>query len=127
MGGRGLGKSGETRRTTADIVSANYFSVLGVAPAFGRAFLSEEERPGRAERVAVVSHSYWQKQGSDPGLLGRSITINGRPFTIVGIMPKGFLLAKVVVALARWLSLGPISQIVRFDHPEWSCDAHQRT
>ena len=43
----GLGKSGETRRTTADIVSANYFSVLEVAPAYGRAFLPEEEKPGQ--------------------------------------------------------------------------------
>lgn len=107
----GLGKSGETRRTTADIVSANYFSVLGVAPAFGRAFLSEEERPGRAERVAVVSHSYWQKQGSDPGLLGRSITINGRPFTIVGIMPKGFTGTMSLFAPEIWLPLGVYEEI----------------
>ena len=44
-----------------DIVSSNYFSVLGVSPAYGRAFLPEEEKPGAGRRVAVVSHAYWQK------------------------------------------------------------------
>src|SRR3954470_4049355 len=86
----GVGEKKSTRRVMADIVSSNYFSVLGVPPAYGRAFLPEEEKPGRGERVAIVSYSYWQKQGSDPGVLGRAVTISGRSFTIVGIMPKGF-------------------------------------
>jgi predicted permease len=102
----GIGDKQNTRRVMADIVSSNYFSVLGVPPAYGRAFLPEEEKPGRGERVAIVSYSYWQKQGNDPGVLGRSVTISGRPFTIVGIMPKGFTGTMSVFAPEIWLPLG---------------------
>ena len=84
----GVGDKGNTRRTFADIVSSNYFTVLGVAPVQGRAFLPEEEKPGHDAAVAVVSHSYWEKQGLNPALLGSKISINSRPFTVVGILPK---------------------------------------
>ena len=86
----GLGEKGNTRRAFADVVSSNYFSVLGRAPAQGRTFLPEEETPGRNTPVAIVSHSYWKKQNLDPALLGSKMLINGHPFTIVGIMPEGF-------------------------------------
>ncbi len=109
----GLGENGETRRTTADMVSANYFSVLGVAPAAGRAFLPEEETPGRGERVAIVSYSYWQKQGRDSALLGRTLTLNGRPFTIVGIMPKGFTGTTSLFAPEVWVPLGVYEEVTR--------------
>ncbi len=102
----GVGEKGNTRRTTADVVSSNYFSVLGVSPAFGRAFLADEEKPGSGERVAIVSHSYWQKQGRDPALLGRTLTISGRSFTIVGIMPEGFTGTTSLLAPEVWLPLG---------------------
>ena len=86
----GLGEKGNTRRASADLVSSNYFSVLGVLPAYGRSFLPEEEKPGGgSERAAIVSYSYWQKHSRDPSLLGRPLLINGRAFTIVGIMPEG--------------------------------------
>jgi predicted permease len=109
----GVGEKENTRRVMADIVSANYFSVLGVAPAYGRGFLRDEEKPGRAERVAVVSYSYWQKHGSDPALLGRSIMISGRPFTIVGILPKGFTGTMSVFAPELWLPLGVYEEVTR--------------
>ena len=86
----GLGQKGDTRRAFAAIVSSNYFSVLGVPLARGRAFLPEEETPGHNAPVAIVSYSYWQKHDLDPTVLGSQILINGRPFTIVGITPKGF-------------------------------------
>jgi putative ABC transport system permease protein len=84
----GIGQKGDTRRAFAAIVSSNYFSLLGVVPAQGRAFLPEEEAPGRAAPVAIVSNSYWQKHNQPA--LGSSLLINGRPFTIVGVLPKGF-------------------------------------
>jgi hypothetical protein len=55
----GLGQKGDTRRAFAATVTANYFSVLGVPPAHGRAFSPEEETPGHAVPVAIVSHGYW--------------------------------------------------------------------
>src|SRR5438034_8347165 len=66
----GLGQKGDTRRAFAAIVSSNYFSVLGVPLARGRAFLREDETPGRNAPVAIVSYRYWQKQGLDPRVLG---------------------------------------------------------
>ena len=86
----GIGQKGDTRRAFGAIVSSNYFSVLGVPLARGRAFLPEEETPGRNAPVAIVSYSYWQKHDLDPNVLGSQVFINGRPFTIVGITPKGF-------------------------------------
>jgi predicted permease len=86
----GLGQVGDIRRTFAATVSSNYFSVLGVQPVRGRVFLPEEETPGRPAEVAIVSYAYWQKHNLDPAVLGSRILINGHPFTIVGIAPKGF-------------------------------------
>src|ERR1700693_3725218 len=86
----GLGQKGDTRRAFAAVVSSNYFSVLGVPLARGRAFLPEEETPGHNAPVAIVSYRYWQKHDLDPSVLGSQLLINGRSFTIVGIGPKGF-------------------------------------
>jgi predicted permease len=107
----GLGEKGNTRRAFADVVSSNYFSVLGHAPAQGRAFLPEEETPGRGTAVAIVSHAYWKKQGFDPALLGSKMLINGRPFTIVGIMPEGFTGTMQIVSAEAWLPLGVYDQV----------------
>ena len=63
----GLGEKGNTRRAFAESVSSNYFSVLGRAPAQGRAFSPEEETPGRNTPVAIVSHSYWKTAKSRSG------------------------------------------------------------
>jgi predicted permease len=98
----GLGRQGDTRRSVAAIVSSNYFSVLGVQMARGRSFLPEEEIPGRAVSVAVVSYAYWQKNNFDPGVLGSEIFIDGRPFTVVGIAPRGFSGTSRLAAISVW-------------------------
>src|SRR4051812_43995587 len=68
-------------------VTENFFRALGVQPLFGRVFNPDEDRPGGAN-VAVLSHAFWQKQfGGDASVLGQSITLNGTPFTVIGIMP----------------------------------------
>src|SRR5262245_21909945 len=72
----GLGRKGDTHRSVAALVSSNYFSVLGVQMARGRAFLPEEEIPGGAVAVAVVSYAYWQRNNLDPGILGSEIFID---------------------------------------------------
>jgi len=71
-------------------VSANFFAMLGVAPAQGRLFSSNEETPG-ADQSVIVSHSFWQsKFAGDPQLLGKTIRLNGRNYTVAGIMRAGF-------------------------------------
>ena len=72
------------------LVSPGYFAVLGIQPVLGRGFLPEEEQPGR-NPVAVLSHGLWQGRFlGDPEVLGRTITLNGQPATIVGVLPAGF-------------------------------------
>ncbi|HMG03827.1 MAG TPA: ABC transporter permease [Chthoniobacterales bacterium] len=108
----GLGEKGNFRRAVVDIVSSNYFSVLGVLPAYGRPFLPEEEKPGAGARVAVVSYSYWQRHSRDPSILGSSLLINGRVYTIVGIMPEGFTGTESVFSREAWLPLGVYHEIM---------------
>jgi hypothetical protein len=73
------------------LVSANYFDVLRARPALGRFFLAEEEAAEGGAPVVVLSHDLWLNRfGSDPGVLGRTLEINRRPYTVVGVAPPGF-------------------------------------
>ena len=79
----------ESEQIPAQIVTSNYFSLLGTQPALGRGFLPEEET--RATPVAVLSEGFWQRSlGSDPTIVGKTITLNRTPFTIIGVAPKNF-------------------------------------
>jgi predicted permease len=81
---------GEPERLRGLLVSANFFSLLGVGAARGRTFDPAEEMPGR-ERVVVVADALWRRRyGADPRLVGRAILLNGEPYTVVGIAPPGF-------------------------------------
>jgi len=78
-------------RIYGQTVSGNFFDVLGVGPAAGRFFLPEEDAVPGERLVAVASHRFWQDQfGGDRSLVGRTVTLNGQPFTIVGIAPEDF-------------------------------------
>src|SRR5690242_12953053 len=105
----GLGQKGDTRRAFAAVVSSNYFSVLGVPLARGRAFLAEEET--RSASVAIASYSYWQKHNLDPTVVGSQVLINGRAFTIVGIAPKGFTGTLQILSPEVWLPLSVYDQV----------------
>src|ERR1700688_564362 len=71
-------------------VSQQFFAVFAVRPAIGRDFLPEEGRPG-ARRVVILSQGLWSRRfGSDAGILGRSVRLNGEPYTVVGVMPRSF-------------------------------------
>jgi putative ABC transport system permease protein len=82
--------AGEPERIAGQRVSAGLFPLLGVEPQSGRALLPEEDQPGR-DRVVVLSHGLWQRRfGSDPSLVGRSISLNGESYAVAGVMPPGF-------------------------------------
>ncbi len=86
----GLGVAGDVQPILGCRVSANFFDVLAVSPAAGRPFTATEEQPG-ADQVAILSFGTWQRRfGGDPQLLGKTISLNRRVHTIVGIMPKDF-------------------------------------
>src|SRR6202041_2785508 len=75
----------------AELVSGNYFDVLGIQPAAGRMFVAADDLVPDANPVVVLSFSYWQRRfGTDPGILNQSILVNGHPFTVVGVAPPGF-------------------------------------
>jgi predicted permease len=107
----GIRQKGDTRRAFSAIVTSNYFSVLGVPLARGRAFLPEEEIPGHNRPVAIASYSYWQKHGLDPNVLGSQVFINGRAFTIVGITPKGFVGTMQILSPEVWLPMSVYDQV----------------
>ena len=74
-----------------ELVSGNYFDVLGVRPALGRLLVASDDVVPDASPVAVLSFSYWQRRfGADPAVANQSVLINGRPFTVLGVAPPGF-------------------------------------
>lgn len=80
---------GESQRLDVQTVSSNFFQVLGVPPMLGRDFTWEEEKPGN--RAVMLGYSFWQSQfGAEPGIVGKSITMDGHDYTIAGVMPKRF-------------------------------------
>ena len=84
---------GEPESVGAPRVSANFFSVLGVDPVLGRTFQAGEDVPGAA-KVTVLTYGFWQRRfGGDANVVGRSLTINGENYTIVGVLPASFQFA----------------------------------
>ncbi len=82
--------SGEPQELATLVVSANILDVLGVGPMLGRGWAAGDDREGAA-RTLILSHAAWQRQfGGDAGVVGRSVTIDGAPATIIGVMPQGF-------------------------------------
>ena len=84
-------KTGDrSRMALGEVVTGNYFQVLGVGAALGRTLLPDDDRPG-APRVAMLSHRAWQREyARDPGVLGRTLLIHGQSYTIVGVAAEAF-------------------------------------
>lgn len=120
----GVGGKGSTRRAFTDVVSSNYFSVMGVMPMQGRAFRAEEETPGDHSAVAIVSYNYWKREGLNPAMLGSTILIDSRPFSVIGILPQGFTGTTQVFAPEIWLPLGVYDQVANDFETEnkWKLD-----
>jgi predicted permease len=96
--------NGEPQQVFGEIVTGNYFAVLGAKPAIGRTFTADEDRNPGERLVAVLGHGEWEKRfGRDPAAVGRTITINGQPFAIIGVMPKGFKGTNAIGAPALWV------------------------
>ena len=88
-----LSGAGEPEQIIGVRVSASVFPILGVRAAHGRTFLESEDQPG--QEVAVLSYGLWQRRyGSDPHAVGRTVTLDRRPYTIVGVMPASFQFPK---------------------------------
>jgi predicted permease len=82
---------GPAERVSGELVSGNYFEVLGVRPHLGRLFVPEDNRVAGGHPLVVVSHGYWQRRfGGDPLIIGQTIRVNTYPMTIIGVTPPGF-------------------------------------
>jgi len=102
-----LGGTDQPERIETEFVSASYFTLLGATPALGRTFRDDEDMVSKPERVIVLSHGLWRRAfAADPQVLGRAVTLNGQPFTVVGVMPAGFLGiendAQLWIPFAQW-------------------------
>jgi predicted permease len=83
--------SGQAERVSSELVTGNYFDVLGVRALIGRTFTPDDDKVPGGHPVVVLSHNYWSRRfGADPAMLNRTITLNGLPMTIVGVTPPGF-------------------------------------
>jgi len=108
-----------SQRVWGYLVSGNYFDVLGVKPMLGRSFLPDEDQTPDSHPVAVISYNCWQRRfGGDPHIVGKTVEFNSRPFTVIGVAPKGFIgtevaydpemfipvmMAKTIEPGSRWL------------------------
>jgi putative ABC transport system permease protein len=113
----GLDENGPTRRISARVVSSNYFSALGGRMAAGRGFTAAEEHPNAGTAVAVVSYPFWRRRGLDPALVGSTLTINGKPFTVVGVGPDGFTGLMPVTSPDVWLPFGAAALVASSSSP----------
>ena len=100
----GLRVGDRTKVVMGQVVTWNYFSVLGVHPYLGRGFLREEDQKPDTHPVAILSHRTWTSRfGSNPGILGQTVRLNDYPFTIVGIAPEGFHGPLSILAADVWV------------------------
>ena len=100
-----LSDGDEPERLSGATVTWNMFPMIGVQPVLGRQFRLDEDTPG-GPRVVMVSHGVWQRRyGGDPNIVGRTITVNGNPHTVVGVMPPKFLFPE---SAQLWIPQTPI-------------------
>jgi len=108
-----LGGKGEPERIWGQLVSGNYFSVVGVKPALGRAILPAEDEVLSRDAVVVLSHSLWQRRfASDAGVIGRAVVLNGQRYTVVGVTPAAFYGTDHGIVTEFWVPLAMAEQIM---------------
>src|SRR5262245_13113844 len=106
--------SGEPEHVSFTAVSADFFKALKVEPALGRGFLPAEDKPGDP-RVVVLSHSFWQRRfGADPQIVGKTLTLDGYSFTIIGVMPRE----------AQWPNESQFWRLLGFDYAGMNRGSH---
>ena len=110
--GVNLAADGSAERLRAELVSGNYFSVLGVGAALGRVLSDDDDRGLAAHPLVVLSHAAWQRSfGRQPDVVGRTIQLNAHPYTIIGVMPEGFFGTRVGFTPDLWAPLSMTEQM----------------
>jgi predicted permease len=115
-----IGGNGQPERVWGQVVSGNYFRLTGVNPAVGRTILPEDDHASGTGAVVVLSHALWQRRfGSDPNVLGRTVVLNGQPYTVVGVAPAGFYGTDHGIQSDFWAPLSMTEQLM----PDFSKDS----
>jgi predicted permease len=95
-----------------ELVTGEYFDVLGVRPVLGRAFLPEEDRTPGQHPVVVISHDLWKTRfGADPGIIGETVRVNGESYTLIGVAPEGFRGVMVGSTSDAWVPMMMADQV----------------
>jgi len=103
---------GKPQAFAAELVSANFFDVLGVQAALGRTFRADEDDAG-SEGAIVLSHGLWQRYfASNPNVIGKRVLLNGQGFTVVGVAPRGFKGTAVLGGADMWLPMATHDQVL---------------
>ncbi len=106
-----LNLTDRTRLLMGELVTGNYFQMLGVHAAMGRTLLPEDDRSG-AEPVVMVSDQYWRRElGGDPQVIGRTVRLRGLQYTIVGVAPRGFTGMVPVLSAELWLPVARVNEV----------------
>jgi putative ABC transport system permease protein len=112
-----LSGAGDPEQLWGAHVSPVFFSMLGVKPALGRTFRPDEEQPGQ-DRVVILSHRVWARRfGSDPTIIDRSITLDDKAYSVVGVLPSSFSLWGPSQDIDLWLPLSFAQNEIRRDNP----------
>ena len=114
----GSGASAESEMVIGEKVTGNFFSVLDVEPLLGRTFTSADDQRGSASPMIVLSHAFWKRWfDSDPSVVGRQVTLNELPFTVLGVMPPGFFGFEVGRSPDLWWSLQMMPRLMPGTQP----------
>jgi predicted permease len=113
-----MDSGGQPERVFGSLVSGNFFEVLGVRASLGRTFAPDEDRTPGTHPVVVISHRLWQRRfAADPTLIGKTIRLNKRDFTVIGVAPEGFSGSWVGLALDLWAPLMMSPQLSQMGDP----------
>jgi len=95
---------GEPQQIFGELVTGNYFTLLGAKPLIGRGFVADEDQVPGARLVTVLGYNLWQRRfGGEPSIVGQTITLNNQAFTVIGVMPSGFKGVNAIGAPALWV------------------------
>jgi putative ABC transport system permease protein len=115
-----LSHDGNNERAWGYLATGNYFEVLGVKPALGRLLTPEDDKAEGAHPVMVISYDCWQKRfAGDPKVVGRSVSVNARSFTIIGVAPPGFQGTEIVCLAEMWFPIMMLGDIVKWGQDLW--------
>jgi predicted permease len=107
-----ISRDGQARLALGEVVTANYFDVLGVRPSLGRTFDASEDRAEGGNRVVVISDRLWKRGfGGDAGVIGRALRVRGLDYTIVGVMPARFTGMTPGLMAEMWIPASMIAEV----------------